>query len=375
MKVIDFKINGSIFIITLITLTSFISVSCHQKNQKTITIEKIEIDKAETLYKWVKDSCIITKSVILKNYDRDLIGDISKLIFHENKYFIYDGIQRKIFVYDSNGNFLNFIGSYGKGPGEYLEIRDFQIYNGQLYLLDYNYLRIYSFDGNFIKNIKLNKLSDITRLNPVQFGITKDSKFLFWIGNFGNTEIKEVLFITNSELKLLNKYFTFYDQYPDSFRFNSNKGDMVFSGLMGDYNLYTINDTYCVPKYLIDFGKQAVQTDNTKDKQKLYDIIDQNNLVHSLREIYTTPNYISFIYQKGRTPYMGFYNKKTKIVRTDNCINPIILGGAMIRGTHEKQFILYYPINTINSKEFIDFTHLNVPEEINNPVLIHIELP
>lgn len=359
----------------LLFLTFFFSVSCNQDRNKNDTGVVIRIDKSDGLYQWTKDSVTVIKYVILKDDGVNLVGDVSKLVYDDNRYFIFDITQKKIFVYNDSGDFLNVIGSEGRGPGEYLELRDFQVHNGRVYILDYNLIRIYSYEGSFITKLDLAGLRNVMKVSPSQFGITRDSDYIFWTGNFGPERENEVLFITNSRLEILNKYFPFNGNYAESYHFTSANNDYLFSGLIGDYNLYMIKDQRIIPAYCIDFGKEIVKPEKSTDKQALYNSIAQNGLVHSLREVYHTSEYVSFIYQKGNTPYMGFFNRKTKIVRTDNCIKPIILGGAMIRGTHDKEFILSYPINVVNSTDFFEFTKIRIPGEIYNPVILHVVFP
>lgn len=359
----------------LLFLIFFFTVSCNLDGNRNKNGEVIRIDKSDDLYQWSKNSVRVTKYVVLKDDGVNLIGYVSKLVYNDNRYFILDFTQNKIFVYNDSGDFLNVIGSRGRGPGEYLELRDFQVHKGRVYILDNNLIRIYSYEGSFIDKLDLVGLRSDMKVSPTQFGITLNSDFIFWTGNFGPARESEVLYITNSKLEILNKYFPFNGNYADAYHFTSANNDYLFSGVNGDYNLYMIKDKKIILEYSIDFGKEILQFEKSTDKQTLYNSIAQNSLVHSLREIYYTSEYVSFIYQKGNTPYMGFFNRKTKTVRTDNCIKPVIFGGAMIRGTHDKEFILSYPIDVVNNKDFFEFTKIRIPGEINNPIIVHVVFP
>ena len=73
-----------------------------------------------------------------------------------NRLIIVDRADR-IFIFDLNGKFLNYISKKGNGPGEYLHISDISSSEGNLYILNYNNaVSQYNLDGTFVKEIKLN---------------------------------------------------------------------------------------------------------------------------------------------------------------------------------------------------------------------------
>ena len=65
-----------------------------------------------------------------------LISDIKKLEFYKNRIFISDRINAKIFVFDSEGNFLRAIGKQGRGPGEYSYMGDFSFKGDSVIIQD-----------------------------------------------------------------------------------------------------------------------------------------------------------------------------------------------------------------------------------------------
>ena len=93
--------------------------------------------------------------VALETTDKSLIGTPSIIKISGNDIYIYsydEGVMR----FDVHtGKFLNQIGRKGRGPGEYVHLADFDIYDGKLYaysMLDRK-LNVYSIDGSFIEQI------------------------------------------------------------------------------------------------------------------------------------------------------------------------------------------------------------------------------
>ena len=79
----------------------------------------------------------------------------------EDKWLVYDPGHDKsnILLYDQDGDFLTYIGKKGKGPGEYVATglcrinhikRRIEIVDGAT-----NFILWYSFDGSYIRSIKL----------------------------------------------------------------------------------------------------------------------------------------------------------------------------------------------------------------------------
>ena len=97
--------------------------------------------------------------VPLETNDNCLIGQIAKVEFYDDKIFLLDSF-RKLLVFDINGKFLFNVGKVGRGPGEYPEIRDFDLdENGNIYVLTYQKILQFSKNGKYLKKIPLNFLA------------------------------------------------------------------------------------------------------------------------------------------------------------------------------------------------------------------------
>lgn len=77
--------------------------------------------------------------------ENEFFSNIYKLMFTGDTLIIYDNFNRKILLFDKEGNFLDVINKQGKGPGEYAFVSDV-IYQDDLYILDRMTLQIHRYN-------------------------------------------------------------------------------------------------------------------------------------------------------------------------------------------------------------------------------------
>lgn len=111
-----------------------------------------------------EDSCINyssifsnVKTIILETNKDPFVGSISKLMVFDKFLFILDSQTKSLLVFDDTGKFVQKIGAFGRGPGEYTRVFDFTIDtdNRIIYLLCNLVINKYRMDGTFIGAINL----------------------------------------------------------------------------------------------------------------------------------------------------------------------------------------------------------------------------
>ena len=75
--------------------------------------------------------------VPLETKNNELINNITKVQYYNNNFYILDRANKSIFVFNSIGSFLKKLQRRGKGPGEYMQLEDFEVNNNGIFLLDY----------------------------------------------------------------------------------------------------------------------------------------------------------------------------------------------------------------------------------------------
>ena len=127
-------------ILLLLLIICFLE-GCSSERRKYISDREIKeiIINPEKTEDYLDISEVLSDSIDiipLEVTENCLISDIKKLEFYKNRIFISDRINAKIFVFDSEGNFLRAIGKQGRGPGEYSYMGDFSFKGDSVIIQD-----------------------------------------------------------------------------------------------------------------------------------------------------------------------------------------------------------------------------------------------
>jgi len=233
--------------ITLIALSTAI-ISCNSgvdkgaDNNKVIDIEK-SIGKTAVVK--LSEVAKSIDYIPLETNDSVLISYISRIICENDKIYVTDNSD-KLYIFDLSGKYLNTLFRKGRGPGEYINLRNFKVdeKSGNILVLDYTGdISIYDTNLNFVKKIK----SPVKDVNFYTFETIGDS--LFAAANFivaDNTPCNMIFFNDSSEL--INSYkfrpidfisngedvplrmnHPVLSKFGDEIRFFSVKSDTIFS--------------------------------------------------------------------------------------------------------------------------------------------------
>lgn len=177
---------------TAITLIDFQSFKQYEFSQieKKIIKEKIYINLAA-------------------EEDSFLFYQINTIKINNDRIFIQDDRSKSLLVFDMNGQGITKVGSFGRGPGEYTNIADFDIdHNGFIYIIDgqQDKLNIYNPDYTFHKTLPFTFETDIIKCltnNNLLLGLSS------W-----NTNTKYKIMVSDSLLQPIKYHFE-YDNYVD----------------------------------------------------------------------------------------------------------------------------------------------------------------
>jgi len=147
--------------ITFITFS--ILVSCNNKVNKNLEFDANE--PSNILEITIKDKNNVTKYKgkelpefidtiwYMSLTDSVLIGEVSKLYFLNDTFFIFDKLTKSIIVVNNKGKLVTYLNAQGKGPEEYLAINDFTVNSDSREIVihdnDSKQLLYYNFKGEF----------------------------------------------------------------------------------------------------------------------------------------------------------------------------------------------------------------------------------
>jgi hypothetical protein len=254
MKNINLSIAVMLTILLLQTCTSMSKKEEIASGAKIITIDLDQSLETKNL----QDVVSSITAIGLEEFDDNPIGVIDKIIITNTNIYILDSQRSKsLFIYDRNGKFKSVIHRIGSGPGEFIRPDDFDIQKGteKLFVLDGNQRKIliYNKNGDFISDLKfethinsfvtasnnniiLNKANTISDHSNNQIRII-DSK--------GNT-IKELLPIPKYA-----KEITISPRNP----LQKFHNDTILYMPSLSHEIYQIHENEISLRYQLDFGK------------------------------------------------------------------------------------------------------------------------
>lgn len=390
----------------LICLIILIS-GCKTKKEEIISMKTITVALEQRTFQIPFSELFNNVEVIpLETSDYCLIGHINKIILKNNNLYIHDDIAKCVFIFDKQGNFLTKIGTVGRGPGEYIDLKNIYIDDKENYLvfdcfnkymlfdllsnefiLEKKYLlsgyeqRIYlgnemfaTYCDNFIDENKENNLVIEQKGNIMRayFPIDKDLQ--------GYTYRNENVFTENFEGK---KYFTC--PYKDT--------------------IFTLNKGVAKPYVYIDYGKNKLPEhyfQHISNDQKTTQLL-RSSYCHSTDNFIDNENYTYFRFcAEGRSilNYLLLKREQKSYLFSDikadsNGYCPVLInnvfdaGDSFIAASEIGQLKDF--LSQINTTENVDTSQANMQNEItrsdaykqikqfsenedNNPILFVLHL-
>jgi hypothetical protein len=320
----------NIYIILFLILT----ISCLEqekgKNKLISPQSTIKINISNELFnKDVDYSKFITISKVIKleTNDNSLIGNIRRIEFHNNMFYVFDG-SGVLLMFDEAGKYLNKLNKKGKGPDEYLEMRDFFVdKDGKIEILSYRKVLTYDSNLKFIKQraIKVTSATD-REINPIIFLPNGIFTFLY-TGSFGLRSIMQgkdyALYCIDNKNKIVGEDLPISSMNTGGHqRFYKSNDLIYFSNTYGNDTIYQVKDNYLVPKVYINFLERKItEKDMMGNRGIFYNTVIENELCGNLNNIYENNEYLCFNFQKGRYIKQGAYNKETKEIKIFNVVN------------------------------------------------------
>jgi hypothetical protein len=362
----------SVFILVNI----FFSCSIKEKQaDEDLIILNFEVDEFKQQGK-LSDLFEAVKLVYLETKQESLINTIDKIKILKQSILVLDKNSQRILQFDSKGKFLRQIGKHGDGPGEYLEISDFEVdtISDLIYIPDIFKVHIYSLDGAFIKTVKTNFYgSNISKINDDEFA-------------FSGSGRDNRLIITNKDFKIANEYFPYskLHRLKNQNIFSNYLGKSVFH--LSNYDtIYTIDDRKTKPLFYLNFnGKNYNPEDfnklSKKEKDKFtYSQLNNSKYVRCLNFFPTSKEAFISVNFLGDA-FTGLYNFKTHIYLIINRskIENDITGSFMYftpKAIWKNNYVFSVPIYKLNKKLNIHVDNSEIEktrDENSNPVLLFL---
>lgn len=248
----------------ILVLVLFALISCRkEKIAKYTKYDLLEINA----FKSIKNSFELNKIVkginfiTLQNTPNSIFSEINKILIKNGKIYILDLTgPNYLYVFNINGIFLNRIGKIGKGPGEYLMLCDFDVNNkGEVFLYSRQFKKIYLYDsvGNFICERQMCFRAD-------GFKILNENKYLFSLLNNSDCKItnNRKFAITDSDLNIIELIGNYGKNFKDNRSWSSlfkESKSFVLYNKPADDSIYCFDYNGEIKRiYYFNFGKMSM---------------------------------------------------------------------------------------------------------------------
>lgn len=378
-------------------LLFFIVLSCNNKDRKieqgeifpgdvSIISLKPEISKKIHL----SDIAKKIKFIPLETTENSFLGEINKIEFDDDHYFILNNFDKLVYIFDLDGNFENRIGSIGNGVGE-LQYPECFALNKDLkeVWLTSNFHSILKFDYN-------GKYKDNQPINMFfrNFFIYKNYTYFHTskVANFDNQnkQISYNLWIGNEKNDVTTTYFPYSPvlypnggtYYDTKIPFSENEGSMIYSYVFSD-TIYAIDKATLSPKYIVDFQNSVSGKIADISGEDVLNYLRQNseNACY-LQNVVETSSFLRFNYILNMELYDVFYDKKQKKLIEGKLIDDILGANLIVLYAQDDKLVGYLNAFDINiqekAKDIIEESTLhklkNINKDEHNPILFEIEL-
>ena len=184
----------------LLAMLVCLLASCGGGSQKTSDGMTISMKTNAPVEELIKDATLIP----LETTDDCLLGDLLKIHESDGRLYIQDSRKSAVFVFDLSGKFLYKIERRGEGPEEYLEVSDFDVMDGVIYVLSISNKRILAYDEN-------GKCVKMIPLKAWYYHLAVEEERIVLYANHASNLMHDVMVI-NHEGEVLEQYLPYQKQ-------------------------------------------------------------------------------------------------------------------------------------------------------------------
>lgn len=178
--------------VLLILLTGLWINGCKNSSNINSSVDTYNIDRSIIKTSAVKLTDLLKdyRFVSLQTSPDCVIGQIKKLVVRDGIIYVFDSSNSgRILLFSGEGNFLSKIDGRGKGPGEYVSIRDFSVSkSGDLiYVLTGNdIVNIYKDDCSFLKALNIGSINKEPNSYSLLHILAVEDALVFGISSYSN---------------------------------------------------------------------------------------------------------------------------------------------------------------------------------------------
>jgi hypothetical protein len=253
-----------------------------------------------------------------------------KVISYDGLYYVLD-FQRGLYVFGAGGKYLRQIGNRGKGPGEYLEIRDFDIdKEGNILVLDFKRILKYSSIGTFSGICQqFDFIKNDFYCNPSQFVSLGNLTFYIWGGTTGVKEANSNLFAMYKMRgnNLEKRYFPLKYKLEDKqHRFLRCKNETLINPVLGNDTIFSIKEGNVRAKYYVKFQNSLEPKTIPSNFKTLNDfgmeLINNKKISYNIKNPIETDKWLSFAFTYQNNRIITLIDKRSGTISLFKAFRP-----------------------------------------------------
>ncbi len=273
-------------------------------------------------------------------------------IYNELIYVLYRP-REGLYIFTSQGKFVNSYKSYGQGPNEVLSMYCLSFHKEEVFVLDYK--------GGKILVLDLEgqpKRSIATPSHPYDMIHNEQGQLLLYIKKEDFNGKPYDLIWYDEKLSEFYGYLQAGDYNKAQNRGISSLAmtpqGPIFAPTAGD-TIFSINDKVAKPAFILDFGKLSLSEDmkKTYDAYKFKDLKKQFMALE--KNFQHVGNIISYLYNTEEKDYMMFCDLETKKFYGGSWTFPELELGS-----------IYLPMGTTKDSYLFSVDALTIIEEVGN---------
>ena len=262
----------------------------------------------------------------LSNDPEAIVGEINKIEFIGNDFLILDRNKTKsLKKFNAKGEYLMPIGSFGKGPNEYIEPTDFTITKSEIIVYDQFTQRMifYDYQGKYLKDQKVPFLF-------LKFQWIPTNHFIYYSLDQDNDHLQSIVnhsvFQSNTSFVLSHRGFkrqkNLYQSLFVENNFSKSSGRLFFHPTYSDTIFALDENGFINEEFIIDFGERKLPGSLTlRENIKEFECISKENFYIIFSGNYVVLNdYLYFTFTKRNSVYHAFYSKFRANIIVGNAI-------------------------------------------------------
>jgi hypothetical protein len=304
--------------ILIVCFLAFLSVQCNTE-QKTTDGETaiIKLDfKAEKTN--VHEIGLINNIKLLKLECDEVIGEIRKVVRHNDRLYLMDNQTSSVFIFDTTGVYISHIAKRGQGPEEYLQLKDIYVdpADATLNLVSRADRKILKYDSDGQHLLKVNR----TPKSFSYISIINDG-YLGYMDNDIEDPVKPYNIWSVSTDGKVKDHFIEIDKSWNSRSFSSinflsKYKEFTYYIAPMDYHIYAFRNGELSVPYEFDLGDLAWPEDKKDsreyDRIKDSDYLQFQRLIRSFNDFQETNNHLITRFATEGQGLLGVYNKQSK---------------------------------------------------------------